>query len=388
MIEPAGARHYQHRVNPDNETPSGEFQFNVGVIGATGYIGAPYRAEIRKAAGANIVALCARRRELLDRAGEEDGAELLTDNWREVVQHPNVNFIIVATPDALHHEAVMACADAGKHLLCEKPIGVNVDEAYEMWAAYRDAGLVHYVPFWTRYSEPFVRTREVFESGLLGDIRGVVYRWHNPRPDDMPLTWRDDAGLSAAGSIADVGSHAYDTLRWLLGREAVRVQAHADTITPARADLGAINLTEALALGQAGGQAQSARRKGKTFDYASVAWEFDDGTVATLVLSHTPFFRKGIAPELELHGTKASLGLDRVSGNLTLAKQGEPVAIIDTVPNNGFGNRFSKYVFPSLRQAIAGEVTGHPDLKDGWRVQLFTDAAARSARSGRWETVE
>ena len=374
------------RVNPDNETHSGEFQFNVGVIGATGYIGAPYRAEIRQAAGANIVALCARRRELLERAGEEDGAELLTGNWREVVQHPHVNFVIVATPDALHHEAVMACADAGKHLLCEKPVGVNAAEAYEMWAAYRDAGLAHYVPFWTRYCEPFVRTREVIESGVLGDIRGVVYRWHNPRPDDMPLTWRDDAGLSAAGSIADVGSHAYDTLRWLLGREATRVQAHADTITPARADLGAINLTEAL--GQAGGQAGAARRKGTTFDYASVAWEFDDGAVATLVLSHTPFFRKGIAPELELHGTKASLGLDRVSGNLILAKPGEPAEIIDTVLDNGFGNRFAKYVFPSLRQALAGEETGHPDLKDGWRVQLFTDAAARSARSGCWEIVE
>jgi len=106
------------------------------------------------------------------------------------------------------------------------------------------------------------------------------------------------------------------------------------------------------------------------------------------VLSHTPFFRKGIAPELELHGTKASLGLDRVSGNLTLAKPGEPTEIIDTLPDNGFGNRFVKYVFPSLRQALARGGTGHPDLKDGWRVQLFTDAAARSARSGRWETVE
>ena len=373
-------------MSPGNEIQSGELQFNIGVIGATGYIGAPYRAEIREAAGANIVALCARRRELLDQAGEEDGAELLTDNWREVVQQPDVNFVIVATPDALHHEAVMACADAGKHLLCEKPVGVNAAEAYEMWAAYRDAGLAHYVPFWTRYCEPFVRTREVIESCVLGDIRGVVYRWHNPRPDDMPLTWRDDAGLSAAGSIADVGSHAYDTLRWILGKEAVRVQAHADTITPARADLGAINLTEAL--GQSGGQSGAPRRKGTTFDYASVAWEFDDGAVATLVLSHTPFFRKGIAPELELHGTKASLGLDRVSGNLTLAKPGEPVEIIDSVPDKGFGNRFAKYVFPSLRQALGGEETGHPDLKDGWRVQLFTDAAARSARSGRWETVE
>jgi len=64
------------------------------------------------------------------------------------------------------------------------------------------------------------------------------------------------------------------------------------------------------------------------------------------------------------------------------------VEIIDSVPDKGFGNRFAKYVFPSLRQALGGEETGHPDLKDGWRVQLFTDAAARSARSGRWETVE
>ncbi|MDP7049650.1 MAG: Gfo/Idh/MocA family oxidoreductase [Verrucomicrobiota bacterium] len=375
------------RVNPESKSSQTDgFSFNVGVIGATGYIGAPYRAEIREANGGRIVALCARRRELLEAAGKEDGAELLTDKWLEVVRHPDVNFVIVATPDALHHEAVMACAEAGKHLLCEKPVGVNAAEAFEMWATYRDAGLAHYVPFWTRYCEPFVRTREVIESGVLGDIRGVVYRWHNPRPDDMPLTWRDDAGLSSAGSIADVGSHAYDTLRWLLGREATRVQAHADTITPARTDLGAINLTEAL--GQAGGQVGAPRRKGTTFDYASIAWEFDDGAVATLVLSHTPFFRKGIALELELHGTKASLGLDRVSGNLTLAKPDEPVEIIDTVPANGFGNRFAKYVFPNLRQALAGEETDHPDLKDGWRVQLFTDAAARSARSGRWETVE
>ena len=388
MIEPPPSRGYHRRVSPENESHSGELQFNIGVIGATGFIGVPYRAEIRECSGANIVALCARRRELLERAGEEDGATLLTDDWREVVQHPNVNFVIVATPDALHHEAVMACAEAGKHLLCEKPVGINANEAYEMWAAYRDAGLLHYVPFWTRFCDPFVHAREVLDSGVLGEIRGVVYRWHNPRPMDMPLTWRDDDSLSAAGSIADVGSHAYDTLRWMLGREAVKVQAHADTITPAKADLGAINLAEAIELGQAGGQADAGRRKGTAFDYASVAWEFEDGAVGTLVLSHAPFFRKGIAPELEFHGTKASLGIDRVSGNLTLAKPDEPVEIIDNKPDNGFGNRFEKYVFPSLRQAHAGEACSHPDLKDGWRVQLFTDAAARSARSGRWETVE
>jgi predicted dehydrogenase len=375
-------------VSPDKKSIEEELKFNIGIIGATGYIGAPYRAEIRESKDANIVALCARRRELLEHAGEEDGATLLTNDWREIVNHPDVNFIIVATPDALHHEAVMACAESGKHLLCEKPVGINADEAYEMWAAYRDAGLLHYVPFWTRFSEPFMKGKEVLDSGQLGDIRGVIYRWHNPRPIDMPLTWRDDESLSSAGSIADVGSHAYDTLRWMLGKEAVRVQAHADTIAPPKPDLGGVNLTEAIELGHTGVQTNPTKRKGATVDYASVAWEFDDDSVGTLILSHAPFIRKGIAPELELHGTKASLGIDRLSGNITLAKPDKPVEIIDCKPDNGFGNRFQKYVFPSLRKAYGGQASTHPDLKDGWRVQLFTDAASRSARSGRWETVE
>ena len=69
MIERPLTRGYHRRVSPENESNSGEFQFNVGVIGATGYIGAPYRAEIREATGVRIVALCARRRDLLDQAG-------------------------------------------------------------------------------------------------------------------------------------------------------------------------------------------------------------------------------------------------------------------------------------------------------------------------------
>jgi predicted dehydrogenase len=213
-------------------------EFGVGVIGATGYIGTPYRQEIRESSGnIKIIALCARRRDLLEAAAKEDGAQLVTDNWREVVEHPDVNLVIVATPDALHHEAVMACAAAGKHLLCEKPIGVNVQEAHEMWAAYRDAGLAHYVPFWSRYVPSFMRAREIVQDGTLGDICSVIYRWHNARPETMPFTWRDDAELSSAGSIADVGSHAYDSMRWMLGQEAVRVLAHADVISPAKPDL-------------------------------------------------------------------------------------------------------------------------------------------------------
>ena len=94
-------------------------QYGIGVLGATGYIGTPYRKEIREAhdAEVKIVALCARRLNLLEDAGAEDGASLLTDQWEQVVEHPEVNLVLVLTPDALHENPVLAAAEAGKHVV-------------------------------------------------------------------------------------------------------------------------------------------------------------------------------------------------------------------------------------------------------------------------------
>jgi predicted dehydrogenase len=363
--------------------------FGIGVLGATGFIATPYRKEIRESAGeARIVALCGRRRELLEAAGREDQARLTTADWRRVVEHPDVNVVLVCTPDALHHEAVMACAAQRKHVFCEKPVGVNAGQAGEMWKAVRDAGIGHFVPFWTRYVPVCLRARELVRQGVLGDIRSVIYRWHNPRPATMPFTWRDNVDLSSAGSIADVGSHAYDTMRWMLGTEAVRELAHGDVITPAKPDLGEINLAEALAWGQAHEAGQTSKlRKGTAFDYASIAFELANGAVGTLVLSHAPFLRKGLAPEIELHGTKASLAVDRIKSTITQVRPGEDPVVTETVADSGSGNRFAKYAFPALRDCIAGRPTEHPGMEDGYRVQLFTDAAALSARKGAWVTL-
>ena len=360
--------------------------FQVGIIGATGYIGAPYRNEIRDAPDdATIVALCARRREPLESAGREDNAKLVTDNWREVVEHPDVNFVIVATPDALHYEAVLECAKQRKHVFCEKPVGMNVAQAHAMWMECREAGVGHYVPFWTRYVPVMIRARQIVRAGQLGEIKAVIYRWQNPRPEAMPFTWRDDASLSAGGSIADVGSHAYDAMRWILGQEAVRVLAHADVLTPAKPDLGAINLDEALQWGQTHQPNDSSQlRQGTAFDYADIAFQFESGTVGSLVLSHASCLRKGLAPELELHGSEASLAIDRSANTLTIARGSEPPVLLETIEDPGFGNRFSKHVFPAVRARLQGDGTEHPGLDDGWRVQLFTDAAAISAERGTW----
>lgn len=364
-------------------------KFRVGVLGATGYIGKPYRAEIRQSPDdATIVALCARRRDLLEAAQREDNAELITDDWRQVVEHPDVNFVVVATPDALHHEAMMACAAAGKHVLCEKPLGMNANEAREMWTAFRDAGLGHFVPFWSHYNPIFIRAREIYRQGTLGEVRGIVYRWLNPRTTATPFTWRDDATLSSAGCIADVGSHAYDTLRWILGQDATRVLAHADVIVRDKPDQGEVNLGEAMDWGES--HATDGNEKIRTttaYDYANIAFEMQNGAVGTLTLSHASNFCRGLAPDLELHGTKGSLSVDRFTDQITIVGTDENIRTVETIPNPGWGNRFGNHVFPALRAQLSGQPTDHPDLADGYHNQLFTDAAANSAKSGSWVEI-
>lgn len=364
-------------------------KFRIAVLGATGFIGVPYRQEIRDCPkDARIVALCGRRRDKLEAAASEDGAEFFSDDWRSVIERPDVNLVLVCTPDALHHEAMMACAARGLHVVCEKPIGANVREARQMYDAYRNSGLGHFVPFWTRYADVYRRAREVLMSGDLGEVRAFVYRWHNPRPEAMPFTWRDDATQSAGGSIADVGSHAYDALRWLLGEDARRVLTHANVITPSKPDLGDIDLAEAMEWGNSRESSEAPQsRQGTAYDYASIAIEMDSGAVGTLILSHAPYIRKGLAPELELHGTKASLSIDRTSGDLRLFGADTEPRTLATLPDQGQGNRFKNHVFPALRECIEGGPSEHPGLDDGYRSQLFTDSAARSARRGEWVSL-
>ena len=75
------------------------------------------------------------------------------------------------------------------------------------------------------------------------------------------------------------------------------------------------------------------------------------------------------------------MAIDRISGKLTIARPGQDVQVLETITSPLFDNRFSSYVFPAIRAQGSSD---HPDLRDGWRVQLFTDAAVLSARRGGW----
>jgi predicted dehydrogenase len=364
--------------------------FRVGVIGATGYIGVPYRREIREAAGQGRVTwLCGRRESLLRQAGGEDPEARLTTDWREVIAAEDVDIVLIATPDHQHHEAAMACADAGKHVICEKPIGMDCAQANEIRTAFAAANLASFVPFWTRFVPSMQRCRELFLAGAIGEPRAVLTRWHNARPVGMPHTWRDDAAASSAGTIADVGSHAYDTLRWLLGEDAEQVFAHGEIIAPNRPDIGDVNLSEALNWEQRGDtqEANSQLRRATAINYANISAVFESGVVATILLSHDSSIRRGPGPDLELHGSEASLFVSRESGEIRLATSTES-HVIEVVPFEPWTDRFGQHVFPAFERALSGVEPNWPDLEAGFQSQRFTDAAKRSAEHRTWVTLE
>ena len=107
------------------------------------------------------------------------------------------------------------------------------------------------------------------------------------------------------------------------------------------------------------------------------------------MLSHAPYLRRGLVPELELHGTEASITVDRFHGKVTRGLPDNSVEVIHQVMPGGFdiGNRFEQWVIPAVREVMRGarqEEVDVPSLQDGYRAQLFTDAALESSRRETW----
>lgn len=370
-------------------------QFGVGVIGATGSIGTRYREGLRASPDqARIVALCARRRDRLETAAQQDGAAYITDDWRALVDHQDVNLVAILTPDALHYEIAMACAEQGKHVLCEKPIATNAREAEAIWSVFRSAGLGHFVPFWLRYMPAMVKARELVVEGVLGEIRGVMSRLLDAHFPTTPHTWRNDAIQSAAGTLGDLGSHQCDLVRWVTGLEATRVVAHAAVLMPPRPDVGPLDAAEAMEWARlhAGGSIEGIERRPSTaFDYGAVAADFAGGAVGVFQMSQGPFGQHGSMWELELHGTDASLLAMHDGSKVTLQRTGSEPEQIEIGLQPGWAQPidalFAAHVLPAIRARAAGQASDEPGLEDGWRAQLFVDAAAASARGGTWATV-
>ena len=143
------------------------------------------------------------------------GAVALTD-WREAVKRSDVDAVIVSTPPSLHEEMVIAALEAGKHVLCEKPLARSPDECRRMVAAADRTGKRLATGFNYRFYPSFRKARELLDSGMIGELDHIrSYGGYTATSHNQP--WVHDAGTVGGGALRDIGIHLLDLTRDFLG---------------------------------------------------------------------------------------------------------------------------------------------------------------------------
>ena len=191
-----------------------------GLIGKKRLAGLPAGSKLAVACDTNL----SRAEELVKLAGT---GRVVAD-YREAVADARVDAVIVATINATLAAVSAAAIRAGKHVLVEKPAGVSVRQIDELIALADKHGVCVHVGFNHRYHPAFRKAREIFESGVMGDLMFVRARYGHGGRVGYDKEWRADPTLSGGGELIDQGTHLIDLAEWFLG-PFTKVEGHAAT---------------------------------------------------------------------------------------------------------------------------------------------------------------
>lgn len=192
-----------------------------GVVGL-GWVATDFVAPgIIRSAGSELVACLGSTPQKSRAFADKFNVAQAHSTLEELLANPEVDAVYIALPNAMHHEAVMKTARAGKHILCEKPFAMNTAHAREMVGACRDAGVVLRIAHQIRLDAAVVRAREIVHSGRLGRLAEISLE----RASGLGsrVSWRQD--FEQSGVIYDVGVHLLDLIQYVSGQRFVEVSA-------------------------------------------------------------------------------------------------------------------------------------------------------------------
>lgn len=156
------------------------------------------------------------------------------DDFALCLSHPKVDAVFIATPNGLHAEQSVRAAQAGKHVLCEKPMANTVDECRAMIDAAR-VNQVRLMIAYRKYFDPAsVALKKLVTTGKLGRLKMIHSSFTINRPPGPKADWHFDARLAGGGSLVDLGIYCVNTSRWLLGNDPIEAEALAWSADPAR----------------------------------------------------------------------------------------------------------------------------------------------------------
>lgn len=199
--------------------PTDASPLRVGVIGAGGFAEACHVPGLQSHPNAVVVALCGRRAEHARAMADRLGVPEVHTDFRDLCARTDLDAVTITTPNAVHAEQAAAAFAAGKHVFCEKPLGLNVAEVREMLKIAEASGKIHQVAFTFRYTHALQELRRLVRKGLIGEPYLLRIRWDGwggLRPE-WKAGWRETQALSGGGMLFDMGSHLFDAARFVLG---------------------------------------------------------------------------------------------------------------------------------------------------------------------------
>lgn len=365
-------------------------RLKAAVVGM-GFIGVAHVEALRRVPYVDVVAIA-------DPFGAQEKAERLGvpaafADYEEMMDTVKPDCVHVCTPNSMHKDVVMAAISRGIHVVCEKPMARNAEEAQEMVEAIHKSGLVGALNFHNRfYPIPF-RMRRMVKNGELGQVYhvqgGYLQDWLQHKTDFSWKLLSDQCGKTRA--TADLGSHWIDLAEYVTGQKVTEVFAEFKTVYPERTQMTKEGPKDVPI---------------DTEDFSVIVLRFDGGAVGTATFSAV-FAGKKNQTVLQVAGTEASLEWDnemvndllighRDTPNGLLTKDpglvdGETAAIISYPAGHaeGFPDAF-KQNFTAIYSKIRGEENANPfaTFADGLHIMKIIDALYESAHCGKWVSVE
>jgi predicted dehydrogenase len=238
-----------------------------------------------------LVAICGRDTNAVQEAARRYGYETTYSDWRKMLEDDRVRLFDNGGPNNAHAEPCIEAAKAGKHILCEKPLGRTAEESKKMLDAAKKAGVKHMVAFNYRFVPAIRQAKKLIESGALGQIyhyrAAYLQEWIMPHYN-TPYIWRLDKDVAGSGALGDLGAHIIDLGRFLIG-EFKSVSAVTKTFISERPLPG----------GKGTG-------KVKVDDAFVATCEFENGAIGTLEASRFAGGHKNFEV-LEINGEKGSI---------------------------------------------------------------------------------
>ncbi len=347
--------------------------------------------------------ICGRQAAAVQAIRAHLGWENASHDWLEVVESPLIDIVDIATPNDSHAEIAIAAARAGKHVLCEKPLALNVKQAQAMLAAAQKNKVVHMVCHNYRRVPAIALAKRFIGEGAIGEIQHFRARYAQDWlvDPDYPMKWRLDKNTSGSGAHGDINVHIIDLARYLVG-EFKEVCGLMHTFVKERPLTAPTSKLQSPA-------AKAAEKKGKVTvdDAALFIGRFANGALASLEATRCAAGRKNQLT-LEINGTKGSLSFDLEDLNRLkfhevcgLADRQGFRDILVTHPDGahpyvnhywrnsnslGYEHTFLHTMADFVNACIEGKPV-HPTFEDGLKNQQVLEAVELSVKKGQWAKV-